>query len=155
MGRIFLVLIVVGALYGGYSIYSSVSRMTTPPEPKTAERARPAASVEPEGQDSGQSIKVPPVASSSQKNEPLPVLASNHEWIFVEAWGMVESGEELPDGSTLESWTGKEAVVVQATGEREKRRFRRPMEVLSKIAPVVAAGGAAGADSAGSSWGDK
>jgi hypothetical protein len=139
MGKIFLIAIVVGLAYGAYGIYGHISGLTNP-EPVKLEAVEPVArpSVEPEGEDSGQARKAAPVASSSEKIEPLPVLSSNHEWIQIEAWGIIGPGEELPDGAKLESWDKSAATVVTPAGNRERRRFRTFAEAMSKILPAVA-----------------
>lgn len=147
MGRIFLLLIVAGAIYGIYGIYQHVTKLTDGDKLSEYARASGGAGGNAEGQDSGEAEKVPPAPSSSEKiivkpeKDPLPVVSSNHEWIQIEAWAIVRVGEELPDGSRLESWDETAAIVVTAEGGRERRRFRRALEVLSKLQaePVVAA----------------
>jgi hypothetical protein len=147
MGRIFLLLIVAGAIYGGYGIYQHLTKLTNPDKLSEYARTSGGASGDAKGQDTGEVEKEPPAPSSIEKIEaiaqkdPLPVLSSNHEWIQIEAWAIVRVGQELPDGSRLESWDETAAVVVTVEGARERRRFRRPLEVLSKLQaePVVAA----------------
>ena len=146
MGRIFLLLIVAGAIYGGYGLYQNFQDMTD--SERLAAKAR---------QSSGQDRQVQPdepepVPESKPEQaivhkvhtpdvEPLPVVSSNHEWVQIEAWAILRVGGELPDGSRLESWDDTAAIVVTFEGKRERRRFRRPMEVLSKLEsdPVLAA----------------
>lgn len=145
MGKVFLVGIVVGAIYGIWGISGHIHRLTTP-------QPAQAVSVAPEGQDSGPPIKAAPVASSSEKitvdykDDPLPVVSSNHEWIQIEAWGIIAPGDPMPDGSTLESWDKWGAVVRTLSGELERRRFRTFAEAMAKIVPAVAAGTVPGSD---------
>lgn len=139
MGRIFLLAIVVAGVVGISGVVRQLSSVMEP-EPQKA------VSVEPEAKDSGPVIKTPPVASSSEKIavdhevEPLPVLSSNHEWIQIEAWGIIGPGEPMPDGSTLERWDKWGAVVRTISGQLERRRFRTFAEAMAKIVPAVAAG---------------
>lgn len=138
MGRIFLLLIVGAAIYGVWGLYGSISKITSPPL-KAEQPAPVAVSVKSEGEDSGAPIKTRPAASSSEKKEPLRVVASNHQWIQIEAWAIIGPGDPLPDGSTLESWDKWGAVVVTEAGSRERRRFRTVGEALAELVPAVAA----------------
>jgi len=140
MGKFFLIAIVAGLAYGAYGIYGHIYGLTHP-EPVKLEAVQPARarSVDAEGEDSGQTKKPPPAPSSSEKKEPLRVLASNHEWIHVEAWAIVGPGDPLPDGSRLESWDKWEAVIVTETGERGRWRFRTVGEALAELVPAMAA----------------
>jgi len=137
MGRLFLLAIVAAAIYGVWSVYGSISKITKPPE--KPEPAPLVASVKAEGEDTGQPEKTPPARSSSEKKEPLRVVASNHEWIQIEAWAIIGPGDPLPDGSTLESWDKWGAVVVTEAGSRERWRFRTVGEALAELVPAVAA----------------
>lgn len=134
MGKLFLIGIVFGLIYGAYGIYGEVTKLSSPPS--TVSEKSP-------GQDSAPLIKTPPVPTSehdlagSDTNEPLPVLSSSSDFIQVEAWGIVEAGGELPDGSVLRSWSQGEAIVMTAGGKHERKRFRRPQEVLALLAPMV------------------
>lgn len=145
MGKLFLVGIVAAAIYGVWGISGHIHRLTNP-------QPAQAVSVEAEGKDSGPLIKTPPVASSSEKitvdhkDEPLPVVSSNHEWIQIEAWGIIGAGDPMPDGATLESWDKWGAVVRTLSGELERRRFRTFAEAMAKIVPAVAAGALPGPD---------
>jgi hypothetical protein len=136
MGKIFLGLIVLAGAYGAWSVYSNISKLTNPAERKTVTKVLPENL---EGQDTGREIKRALASSSSEKTEPIPVLSSNHEWIQIEAWGIIEAGDQLPDGSKLESWDEKGAVVLTSRG-REHRRFRTFLEAMAKMAPAAAAG---------------
>lgn len=151
MGRIFLVLIVCGAIYGGYGLYQNLQDVTD--SERLSAKARHLS-----GQDQEAASQAPrgiasPTPEQSvvhkPEHEPLPVVSSNHEWVQIEAWAILRVGGELPDGSRLESWDDTAAVVVTLEGRRERRRFRRPMEVLSKLEadPVLAA-----SQSSASSW---
>lgn len=138
MGRFFLLAIVAAAIWGGWSLYSGISKLTNPP-PKVAQPVVQVPSVEPEGQDSSKAIKTPPVASSSEKKEPLRVVSSNHEWIQIESWAIVRVGDPLPDGSRLESWDRWEVVTLTQDGVRERQRIRTVGEALAELVPAVAA----------------
>jgi hypothetical protein len=138
MGRLFLLGIAAAAIYGVWGLYSNISKLTEPPVKAEQPVSQPV-SVAPEGKDSGASIKTPPAPISSEKKEPLRVLASNHEWIHVEAWAIVGPGDPLPDGSRLESWDKWEAVVVTEAGDRQRWRFRTVGEALAELVPAVAA----------------
>lgn len=142
MGRIFLLLIVCGAIYGGYGLYQNLQDVTD--SQRLTAKARQLS-----GQDSEPVSSEPPVISEptpdqsilhKPEHEPLPVVSCNHEWVQIEAWAILRVGGELPDGSRLESWDETAAIVVTLEGRRERRRFRRPMEVLSKLEadPVLA-----------------
>ena len=137
MGRLFLVGIAAAAIYGVWGLYSNISKLTDPPV-KAQEPAAQRVSVVPEGEDSGPVIKERPARISSEKKEPLRVLASNHDWIQVEAWAIVRPGDPLPDGSTLESWDKWGAVIVTEAGDRERWRFRTVGEALAELVPGVA-----------------
>lgn len=143
MGRIFLLLIVCGAIYGGYGLYQNLQDVTD--SERLTAKARQLS-----GQDAEPTSSEPPAIPEptpeqsvvhKPEHEPLPVVSSNHEWVQIEAWAILRVGGELPDGSRLESWDETAAVVVTLEGRRERRRFRRPMEVLSKLEsdPVLAA----------------
>lgn len=139
MGKLFLAGIVAAAIYGVWGISGHIHRLTNP-------QPAQAVSLAPEGEDSREPIKAAPVASSSEKitvdhkDEPLPVVSSNHEWIQIEAWGIIGPGDPMPDGATLESWDKWGAVVRTLSGELERRRFRTFAEAMAKIVPAVAAG---------------
>lgn len=137
MGRIFLLAIVAAGIYGAYGLYSNISEITKPEKRPEAERAAAPVSVKAEGEDSGAAIKEVPVESSSEKKDPLPVLASNCQWLQIEAWAIVRKGDPLPDGAILESWDKWHATVVTEAGIREKRRFRTVGEALAKLVPVA------------------
>jgi hypothetical protein len=140
MGKVFLILIAAGIAYGLYGIASHVSRLSKAPEvPAAVSEAPRFVPVKGEGQDSGHEIKTPPASTSKQNSEPVAVLASNHEWLLIEAWGMISTGDELPDGTTLESWDDRRLVVRDHHGRREVRRIRTVLEALAKLAPGVAA----------------
>lgn len=144
MGRVFLVLIVVGLVWGGYKVYQNVTGLMNGDALAHRYRGAGEAPVISEGKDSGAEIKAPVAPSSSEKvshdrqKDPLPVVSRNHEWIQVEAWAIVRAGEELPDGSRLESWDESAAVVVSVDGRRERWRFRRPNEALALVAKSLA-----------------
>jgi hypothetical protein len=138
MGKIFLMAIFAGMIYGGYGIYREVtklSRGSAPPAEKL-EKSPP--------RDAAPIEKVVPAATLSQKNErspadpPLPVVSSSSEFIQLEAWGIVAVGGELPDGSVLRSWTESDAIVQTETGTHERRRFRRFSEAMALVVPVAA-----------------
>lgn len=146
MGRVFLVAIVVGLVWGGYQIYRNISGLTDPEALASRYHgddsvAPPAAAKSSEG-DSGEAVKVVPARSWSQekpeKAEPLAVLASTAEFVYIEAWGPAVPGDELPDGSILRCWSDGEALVTSQTGQLERRRFRRFSEAMALVAPVMA-----------------
>jgi hypothetical protein len=138
MGKIFLVAIFVGMIYGGYGIYREVtklSRGSAPPSEKLENPpSRDTAAIEKAAPDpsSSQELKRLPVES------PLPVVSSSAEFIQLEAWGIVAAGGELPDGSVLRSWTESDAIVQTETGSHERRRFRRFSEAMALVVPVAA-----------------
>jgi hypothetical protein len=141
MGRFFLLAIVAAAIYGVWGLYGSITKITSPP-PKVEEPAAVAVSAPAESQESQPVKKALPEALSPQRKEPLRVLASNHEWLHIEAWAIVGPGDPMPDGSTLESWDKWGAVVVSELGLRERWRFRTVGEALAELVPgMVAASG--------------
>lgn len=145
MGRLFLIAIVAGLVYGGYAIYTNITALQDPdslrsryePEGGTAEMS--------EGQDTGTEIKTPPRSTSSEvperheEKEPMPVVSISDEFIQVEGWGIVKAGDELPDGAVLQAWSEKDAIVTTADGTTEKRRFRRFAEAMRDLLPAMTA----------------
>lgn len=148
MGRIFLVAILVGLGWGGYKIYQNITGLTDPDALASryhaeARDGRQELPEKTEGQDSGGIIKDVLARSTGQeigkKVTPLPVLGHTKDFLQVEAWGIVRPGDELPDGSVIRSWSDDAALVTNEAGELERRRFRRPAEVMALAFPAVAA----------------
>lgn len=149
MGKIFLVAIFVGMIYGGYGIYREVTKLSRGSAP-------PAEKLEnPPPRDTGSIGKVAPEPTSRQElkrlpaESPLPVVSSSTEFIQLEAWGIVSAGDELPDGSVLRSWTESDAIVQTETGTHERRRFRRFSEAMALVVPVAAASVSSSASGSG------
>ncbi|MBU3666658.1 MAG: hypothetical protein FGM15_12395 [Chthoniobacterales bacterium] len=134
MGRVFLVAIVVGLLWGGYKVYQSITGLTDGEKLahryEKADRVREKP-VEPKMPED--SPPVPPAPPAAPHKEPLAVLAACSEFLLVEAWGIVRSGDQLPDGSSLLSWTSRDAVVTQPDGSPGRLRFRRPAEAMAEF----------------------
>lgn len=157
MGKIFLIGILLGFVWGGYKLYENISSLSDPESLASRYRQGTGGSVPTnvetgEGHDSGATGKAAPVPTSrqdlSQKADALAVLASGVDFLLIEHWEVVKVGDELPDGSVLQSWNCKEAFVTGETGTTERRRFRRVGEALAAVvamAPPEAA--------AGSIWG--
>lgn len=148
MGRIFLIAILVGLVWGGYKVYQNVSSLSDPESLGSRYRPGDGAALAVngeifEGQDSGANGKVVPVPTSRQdlpqKPDPLPVLASGSDFLLIEDWDVVKAGDELPDGSVLQSWNGKEAIVTGSTGTAERRRFRRIGEAMAAVVAMAPA----------------
>lgn len=138
MGKIFLLLIVVGLIYGGYSIYSNISDLTNSDKLKSryqGEQPPLQGKVSPP-QKAAVVEKIKEIHSSFIESKPLHVLASSQDYLLIEAWGIVRSGEALPDGTILRSWAAKEALVSWPDGKIERRRFVRANEVLAKVPKV-------------------
>lgn len=137
-------LIVAGLVWGGYGIYQSVTGLTDPEKLASRNPQATAEQVSPPQESVVAKVAEEVVDKIEHtKEEPLPVVASSADFILVEGWDIVRAGEELPDGTTLQSWTASEAVVLTTAGTTQKRRFRRALEVL---ASVVATGAALPAD---------
>jgi hypothetical protein len=128
MGKIFLLLIGVGFVWGGWRLYGVISEVTQPVAPtariQSAESARESVRKEPE----------PVQIEAAPGAEPLPVVASTAEWIQVEGWGMVMRGQTLPDGVILRAWSAEEALVSDSAGRHQRVRFRRFGEALRDLA---------------------
>ncbi len=128
MGKIFLLLIGVGFVWGGWRLYGVISEVTHPELPTarvhSAELPRESVTKQPE----------PVQIEAAARAEPLPVVASTAEWIQVEGWGIVRPGQSLPDGVILRSWSAEEALVSDTAGRSQRVRFRRFGEALRDLA---------------------
>ena len=128
MGKIFLLVIVVGFVWTGSRLYGLFSQVTDP--------AAPTARLE-SGEPSREIVRREPEPVQSEAvacADPLPVLASTAEWIQVEGWGIVRPGQSLPHGVILRSWSAEEALVSDSAGRNQRVRFRRFSEALRDLA---------------------
>lgn len=143
MGKIFLCLILVALLYGGYAIYRNISEVTSPEGLRNRYKPEELASESSRGPEDGQNKDVAPSkrdlvsANIEAQKEPLPVVASSGEFIQVEGWDIVRAGGLLPDGSILRAWNHLEAMVTAPNGRTEVRRFRRWQEAMHDLVPVA------------------
>jgi hypothetical protein len=132
MGKIFIVAVVVGMIWSGYALVQTWKRQFHAGETVQAKPVEVTpSSVEP--------TKVEPKRPQVEPAQEyvLRAQAWNHEWVFLEEWGMVVSGDTLPDGNKLVSWQqvgGWWVVLVQKGGELVKGRFERAVETAKRRA---------------------
>jgi len=145
MGRIFLVMIAVGLVWGGYQVYSNITGLTDGEALSKRYQGSQSSAPEQASQVNTQAEKEPVSVTPEKKEEvdewakdPLPVVSKNCEWLQIEAWTIVRAGEELPDGSRLESWDESAAIAVTTDGRRQRLRFRRANEALALVAKTIA-----------------
>lgn len=132
MGKIFIIAIVVGMIWSAYALVQTWKRQF----------------------HAGETVQAKPVEVTSSAVEPvklerktphdepvkeyvLRAQAWNHEWVFLEEWGMVVPGDTLPDGNKLVSWQqvgGWWVVLVQKGGQLVKGRFERAVETAKRRA---------------------
>jgi hypothetical protein len=122
MGKIFLILILSAGLYGGYAMYSNITKITSPK--KTSDPTEPIVQ--------RVKAKVREIEDEIVGESPLNVYAIGHDFILVESWGIVRVGELLPDGSTLRSWASTECLASLSDGTLQRFRFARFGEMLAK-----------------------
>lgn len=104
-GRIFLLVVIAGLVWGGMRVYEVINETTSPKAfagaPKeTGEQAKPASTP-----------RATPPRSESERHVEIVVLASTADGVLVEAWGWVQRGGRLPGGLQLHEWHPGELVV--------------------------------------------
>lgn len=112
-GRIFLILVVVGVIWGAWSLVGAISAIGDGSAGKKYLEDFEAVPDAPRPQT------VAPVSFSGQKisaDEPedleIVVLAESSDgWILVESWGIVPRGGRLPGGATLVDWRRDQLLV--------------------------------------------
>jgi hypothetical protein len=128
MGKIVLLGIVISAIWAGFLLHSSWKRQFGSKEASPATETKDKAPVP--------RVRPREPERPSAAVESLAVLASSDEWVFIEAWGLVRPGEELPGGQTLLSWSAVSALV-KLDGKVHQIRFRRVGEALAlAVKPV-------------------
>lgn len=127
MGKILLFGIVLGLGWTVYKVYH-VFRPTPVAEAVHGPAGDPSKDVR--RPEVNPAERFPDSEGSGDMNplDPLPVLASCREWIYLEKWGFVRRGEQLPDDRVLVSWSGEDALVKGQRGV-QRVRFRRGAEV--------------------------
>lgn len=141
MGKIFLIAIAAGIVWTGSVIWSwfqveprETPEVITPAPEVTGSRIARPIQEDAQGNEGSSSV-----ATDESRDEwlPWPVLARSEEWVFIEGWGKVQKGGELPCGGTLEGWSDRNLIVRTDQG-KQPQRIRNVLQALKEVAGTLA-----------------
>lgn len=133
MGKIFLLVIIAAAIWGGSSLWSQWRSLGKAKEPPvSSEEKRPAKMPDPTPRQE------PAIQTKPDRISPdsLAVGATiQDKGIHVIKWGMVCPGQELPCGAVLISWDESNLYAKQ-NGQPVVIRIKRPLEQMPDPVPM-------------------
>lgn len=125
MGKIFLLLIAVGAVVAGFKLWGSWSHTFHPSVPKRDQIApdQTSSTPKPVKQSSPSDVKAP---------DKLAWSAISDDWIILPGEGVVGRGDVICGGFVVISWDSAGAFLLSA-GKQIRVRWERAGEALSRV----------------------